>query len=122
LGDIMASTLADFKNDEGKKATGKSRFYRIVITKAVYLIWPARCHRVILDDETGEVAEPYLPEELRNTFRKHFNKCIKLDIALSGNKHYKRRQKTVLVLAIWTRVVEGENLLVEDWSSESEVY
>ncbi|KAJ3855451.1 hypothetical protein EV368DRAFT_72288 [Lentinula lateritia] len=47
FGTILCCGLADFKNAEGKRETGQSRLFRILISESAYLIWKIRNERVI---------------------------------------------------------------------------
>lgn len=87
LGDILESTLAEFKDNEGNTLSGRSRFYKMVlIPRAAYMIWIARYQRVIPDNKTGKLQGPISKEELRNQFAKSLNEAIRLDMALGTKK------------------------------------
>ncbi|KAJ4480833.1 hypothetical protein J3R30DRAFT_3240207, partial [Lentinula aciculospora] len=47
FGVIMGCGLIDFKKEDGKKSTGLSRLFRIIVLESTYLIWKLRNERVI---------------------------------------------------------------------------
>ncbi|KIY61338.1 hypothetical protein CYLTODRAFT_479014 [Cylindrobasidium torrendii FP15055 ss-10] len=76
LGDILASPLAEFKDRDGKQLNGRTRFYRLVMPQAAYVIWLARCQRTIPDDRTGELRKPMSKEEIRIRFTKALDRTL----------------------------------------------
>ncbi|KAJ3715190.1 hypothetical protein C8R42DRAFT_549572, partial [Lentinula raphanica] len=47
FGVIMGCGLIDLKKEDGKKSTGLSRLFRIIVSESAYLIWKLRNERVI---------------------------------------------------------------------------
>ncbi|KAJ7583851.1 hypothetical protein C8J56DRAFT_790451 [Mycena floridula] len=121
FGRIMACGLADFRSPRGKRRTGASRLFRIVVSEAAYLIWKIRNERTI-PDEQGKVRPRATKAELENRFFDALNARLALDCARTNKAKYGRHAlRTKTVLQTWDGILDKNNSLPVDWTKESGV-
>lgn len=108
LGTLMGCGLADFRDEDGKKLTGMSRMYRILISESAYLIWKIRNERVINGNE------PLSTANIRNRWRWTIESRIKTDYLLTSAKFGNRKLPKKTVRKCWEGLIgkeESDSLL-----------
>ncbi|KAF7983980.1 hypothetical protein HWV62_17442 [Athelia sp. TMB] len=118
VNDVVASTLAAFKTEEGASATGDNRLFGTIVTESVFLIWRLRNNRVC--EETPEDQWPS-NRHIRNAWMHVMEKRLALDQALTHKKWEKKALKRELVLKTWRGTLQDEQDLLEDWTRKSGV-
>ncbi|KAJ7140527.1 ribonuclease H-like protein [Mycena crocata] len=110
LGEIMVCGMAQ-KGDKGT-----TRLYRILVSEAAFLIWKIRNERVI--QQKNEASR----QEIENRWMLSINNRLKFDRAQTDAAKYGSKSlKKSLVQETWTKVIENESYLPEDWMREAEV-
>ncbi|KAF7982921.1 hypothetical protein HWV62_25202 [Athelia sp. TMB] len=117
IGAVLACTMADFKDLEGKKMGGANRLYRILITESAHLIWRMRNKRF------GEATEETWPKEneIRNLWIASMNQRLDLDKAMTSKKFEKKAISRTKVLQTWRNTLKDEKNLPDDWTNVREV-
>ncbi|KAJ7093994.1 hypothetical protein B0H15DRAFT_905021 [Mycena belliarum] len=118
LGTILGCGLAEFRGDGGKTDRGTQRLYQILISESAYLIWRLRNERVI--DRNGE---PAPDEEITNKFKFAINQRLQMDKILA-NRPRKGKLPALapaLVLETWSKTLDDEQSLPQDWIREPRV-
>lgn len=105
-----------FSKDKSPKSGGPDRLYRILITETAHLIWKLRCERVI-----GGREQPHSNIEIAHRWMAALNARLLLDRQMTRYSLSKRAIKGKIVRSTWTKVIEGEEALPEDWLREKEV-
>jgi ribonuclease HI len=120
LGAIMGCGLISYKNTKGRPDTGKNRLFRIVISESAYLIWKLRCERRIKYND--DPAHHHSKTEIHNRWLAIINKRLKLDCITADRGRYgKKAIKPFKVKQTWSRVLQNESNLPEDWIWQSGV-
>ncbi|KAH9831345.1 uncharacterized protein C8Q71DRAFT_715351, partial [Rhodofomes roseus] len=91
------------------------RLKRIVVSETAHLIWKLRCERVIQHEDN-----PEWRHHIRSIIAKWFhaiNKRLRIDIWSTKRRFGRLQKNRNLVLATWTRVLEDELALPEDWTT-----
>ncbi|KAF7976795.1 hypothetical protein HWV62_5646, partial [Athelia sp. TMB] len=117
IGHILACTLAEIKDDEGKGIRGASRLYRIIITESAHLIWRMRNKRF------GEPDKEKWPtvNETENTWTRTINQRLDLDKAMTDPKFETKAIPKSKVISTWKNTLMNEKELPEDWTKVREV-
>ncbi|TFK57854.1 hypothetical protein BDN72DRAFT_782799, partial [Pluteus cervinus] len=68
LGAALGCGMTDLRTEQGKRRTGDNRFYRIILSESVHLIWKIRCEWRISRDEDEE--KKHTEEEIRARWTK----------------------------------------------------
>ncbi|KAJ3804367.1 hypothetical protein EV368DRAFT_51793, partial [Lentinula lateritia] len=76
FGIIQGCGLACFTDDEGKKVSGESRLYRILISESGHLIWKLQNERVI----NGTV--PYMKDAIEKRWKRIMESRYQMDLQL----------------------------------------
>ncbi|KAJ3858590.1 hypothetical protein EV359DRAFT_52058 [Lentinula novae-zelandiae] len=106
FGTILCCGLADFKNTEGKRETGQSRLFRILISESAYLIWKIRNERVINDKP------PLAGMQIMNRWRWTIENRLWMDCLLTSKK-FRRNMPRKAIENTWQKVVENKEILSE---------
>ncbi|KAK0443025.1 uncharacterized protein EV420DRAFT_1622933 [Desarmillaria tabescens] len=113
---IQTCVVPVFKRRNGKCDSGKERFYRIIISSSVQVIWNARCERVI-----GRQNSPFTPDQIRNRWLKKINKQLELDRLMTYKHFGKKALPKDIVLRTWAGSLQNEHQLPSDWTEASGV-
>ena len=113
LGDILGCGLANFTT-RGKPDTGKNRLYRIIVSETAYLIWKLRNERRIRDGDSQE--HNNINNETTKRWVNAINKRLTTDRHLTNDKRFgKRALKSKLVKDTWSKCLNNEEGLPDDW-------
>ncbi|KAJ7017994.1 hypothetical protein C8F04DRAFT_978182 [Mycena alexandri] len=118
LGLVLGCGLAVFKDDRGKTLPGLQRFYRILISESIFMIWKIRNNCVISRD-----GEPLPENEIHNKWLYAMNMRLTFDRALTNHAKYGRQIsiKSSLVLQTWSSTLLKEDALPKDWIKQPRV-
>ncbi|KAK7019772.1 hypothetical protein VNI00_017938 [Paramarasmius palmivorus] len=117
IGTILGSGLIRRRNHEGKSDEGLTRFWRILVTEAAYLVWKLRNERVI---EHGN-NKSHTMNEIHNRFIATLNTRLTFDRIQTRDKWDRKKISKGLVLATWRGARHDEKNLPGDWTRESGV-
>lgn len=117
VADVVASTLATFKNGETLQS-GDNRLFGILVTESAFLIWRLRNKRVC-----DEIPEDKWPEstEIRNAWLYAINRRLRLDVILTHAKWGEKALKRKTVIQTWRGLLQDESNLPKDWTQSSGV-
>ncbi|KAJ7779935.1 hypothetical protein B0H16DRAFT_1300123, partial [Mycena metata] len=115
MGLLLGSSLAIFKDGNGKPQPAKSRLYRILVSESAHVIWKLRCDSVI-----GRGGVPPTTNEVHNRWIKIINGRLEIDINLTNKVKYGKQQviPPSLVLETWRGTLHREGELPVDWLRE----
>ncbi|KAJ4496670.1 ribonuclease H-like domain-containing protein [Lentinula lateritia] len=101
LGHISGCGLADFRDSKGKRKTGISRLFRILISESAYLIWKLRCERVIGGKDITK-------NEIKNKWIWTIENRLNLDCLLTSKKFSKGKLSRAVVKQTWGQIVNHD--------------
>ncbi|KAF5375513.1 hypothetical protein D9615_009166 [Tricholomella constricta] len=114
VGAQLGCALAVHKNAEGKRLTGATRLYKILMTESTHLIWKIRCEWRI-----GREADPekkHTTVEIENRWYEAINRRLKFDCLMTDNVRYGRKAiRSSLVKQTWEGTLNDEPNLPEKW-------
>ncbi|KAJ7909935.1 hypothetical protein B0H13DRAFT_2233002 [Mycena leptocephala] len=104
--------------ENGKNSPATARFYRILITESLYLIWKLRCECVISRD--GEAPSAH---EIHNRWVSQMNERLSIDRALTNRIKFGKQYSLApsLVLDTWKGSLLDEDKMPKDWLRDPEV-
>jgi hypothetical protein len=112
--DYVIGYLIGFKDDKGKTDIGKTRLLKVLITEAAHLIWKIRCERAI--QRGNEPDKRHTEAEIENKWNAAINTRLKMDRLHTDKIRYgKRAIQEKIVLQTWSRVLENEGNLPDNW-------
>src|SRR5260221_2503595 len=88
----MALPLLKIRSANGKIRTGTTRLFLIAASECAFLLWKARCKRLLDDDEESRNRIP-VPQEIRNRMIATLNDRLGRDCILTS---WKRHQSQAL--------------------------
>ncbi|KAJ7756078.1 hypothetical protein DFH07DRAFT_691906, partial [Mycena maculata] len=112
LGTVLGCCLAEFRDEKGEAKQG-------LMSESAYLIWKLRNERVISRDGT-----PATDEEIKNRWKYHINQRLQVDMTLARRPRLGKRpalRAPLLVLTIWSGILDNEQHLPADWLREPRV-
>ncbi|KAK7013690.1 hypothetical protein R3P38DRAFT_2545700 [Favolaschia claudopus] len=113
LGLLLGCALPKFKSTKGKLSTGKNRFFTILISTSMYLIWCLRNERIF------ERHTPATNLEIHNRWISAMNAALRRDQILSNTfKFGDLARKEHVVLETWSGVLLNEDSLPDNWINE----
>ncbi|KAJ7019152.1 hypothetical protein C8F04DRAFT_1324243 [Mycena alexandri] len=111
IGAILGCGLASITNEKGHHLPGASRFYRILISESLFIIWKIRNDCVI-----GNGGVPLPVNEIRNKWLFTMNQRLDLDRVLSNRLKYGAVSiRPLLVLQTWASTLKNEVELPQNW-------
>ncbi|KAJ7573890.1 hypothetical protein C8J56DRAFT_1033463 [Mycena floridula] len=121
FGTIMAGTLGDLQSRRGKRRTGATRLFRILISEAAHLIWKLRNERTIPDAQ-GRTQPEASTKEIEGIFFKVLDRRLTYDVARTNKARLGRRALSKSsMLGTWNGVLENDANLPADWTGENEI-
>ncbi|KAJ7511531.1 hypothetical protein B0H11DRAFT_1700074 [Mycena galericulata] len=107
---LIGCSLAKFKSLRGCSAPAQNRFFTIIISKSMQLIWTLRNNRVL-----GS-SQPATNSEIRNLWVLTVNSPLKRDKLLTNRARFGSLAiKKQLVLNTWSGTLLDEDSLPDDW-------
>ena len=114
FGEILACSIINLKNEEGKYLKGKSQLRHILISESAHLIWKLRNDQIINGNQLT-------PLEVQNKWRNTINARLEID-CLSINPSFKSRSnKAQIIKQTWRRVINHKEDLPREWTKKSGV-
>ncbi|KAH9835048.1 uncharacterized protein C8Q71DRAFT_872296 [Rhodofomes roseus] len=113
--DILSIGLSPKSNKNSPIREPHLRLRRIAVSETAYLIWKLRCERVIRHED-----DPEWRHNIQSVIAKWFytiNRRLRLDIWSTKRRFGRLQRNKNLVLATWTKVLEDELALPEDWTT-----
>ncbi|KAJ6534326.1 hypothetical protein B0H19DRAFT_862241, partial [Mycena capillaripes] len=108
---VSACGLARFTSPKGKPIPAQSRFFTIIVSTSMSLIWSLRNERVL---ETHTMASE---NEIHNRWVSLMNAALNRDRLLSNCARFgSLATKKQLVLNIWSGTLLDEDSLPDDWT------
>ncbi|THU82291.1 hypothetical protein K435DRAFT_620544, partial [Dendrothele bispora CBS 962.96] len=104
------------KTRSGKRNTGAERLWRILTAESAYLIWKLRCERVIQNENTA-----FSEQEIEKRWAYMINERLQLDRRMTNWKYGKKGVKPKVVKATWKGLLQVEDLLPDDWVTNTGV-
>ncbi|KAK7046865.1 hypothetical protein R3P38DRAFT_3346454 [Favolaschia claudopus] len=112
---LLGCSLSKFKSNRGKAIRGKNRFFTIIVSSSMQLIWTLRNERVL-------ERKPTTTTEARNRWLAVINAALTRDRILANKARFgKFSRNKRLVLETWSGVLHNEEALPEDWICAKEV-
>ncbi len=115
LGEMLGAAAVTYKGrvaDE-TQAGALDRFFRIVVTESVYLVWKIRCERAIDRRETPE--RWHSKREAREKWYYTLNKRLALDRTLTSGRFGRKAVSAEMVTKTWEGVLNVERNEQEHW-------
>lgn len=111
---MLGSSLATFKQEDGKLDSMKSRLYEILVTESAHLIWVLRCERRITTQDAPQ--NHHTEESMQNRWYRRINERMIIDCLLT-NKHIyvSKALKTKTVYNTWAKCSTNEMDLHQEW-------
>lgn len=114
IGNILSAPLASFKLPGGKPNAPLNRFYTIIMTESMYLIWLLTCEWRI--EHNGDPAKLHSTQEITSKWPYRINRRLRIDQTMaSKNTHKWKKVTKKLVLKTWNGTLNNEAELPEDW-------
>ncbi|KAJ6548519.1 hypothetical protein B0H19DRAFT_952917 [Mycena capillaripes] len=108
---LLGCGLAKFKSPKGKLIPAQNRFFTIIVSTSMRLIWYLRNERVF---ETHEMASS---TEIHNRWLALINSALKRDILLTDQARFgSLAHKRQMVLNTWSGTLLDEDSLPDDWT------
>ncbi|KAJ7735928.1 hypothetical protein B0H16DRAFT_1326836, partial [Mycena metata] len=108
---ILGCSLARFKSHTRKPVPAQNRFYTIIVTISMKLIWNLRNERMF---ETHCAATD---KEIHNRWVSLINSALKRDILLTNQARFGSLAiKKQVVLNTWSGTLLEEDSLPDDWT------
>ncbi|CAK5278421.1 unnamed protein product [Mycena citricolor] len=105
IGKIMACGAVTLGN------ASLSRLFRIVVSESAHMIWRLRCERVI--QEKDEASR----REIQNRWLRAINTRLLIDCVMTNTARYGPKAiKPSLVRKTWTKTIQNEEHLPDDWT------
>ncbi|KAK6966786.1 hypothetical protein R3P38DRAFT_3337725 [Favolaschia claudopus] len=109
---LMGCALPRFRSTQGRQLQGKNRFFTIIVSTSMHLIWKIRNERVL---ENKNVTN----SEVHNRWVSLINAALKRDQLLTNRARFGSLAKNKqLVLETWSGVLNNEDSLPDDWILE----
>lgn len=116
IGEIMACGTIKRGTRPGVTDKATSKLYRILVTESAHLIWRIRNERRI------QGRDPASEREIQLRWTKQINIRLALDREMTDKTRYgKKAVPKSLVLKTWSKVIQDEDTLPEDWIGEPQV-
>jgi len=113
---LLGCNLSRFKSSKGKLIPAKNRFFAIIVSTAMQLIWNLRNERTF---ETNSLA---FEAEVHNRSVSMINAALKRDCLLTNrNRFGPLALRKHLVLATWSGTLLNEDSLPDDWINSKRV-
>ncbi|KAJ7828294.1 hypothetical protein B0H13DRAFT_1656408 [Mycena leptocephala] len=107
---LLGCGLARFTSPNSKRIPSKNRFFTIIVSTSMYLIWNLRNKRVF---ETHTLASE---AEIHNRWVELINSALKRDQLLTNRAQFgSLATKKQLVLDTWSGALLDEDSLPDDW-------
>ncbi|KAK0421779.1 hypothetical protein EV421DRAFT_1724225, partial [Armillaria borealis] len=116
VGLLLASGLPTFKSENGKRDAGKERFYRMIMTISIQVIWSLRVKRVV-DNENA----PFTANAVEKTWLKSVNDRLDLDCLMTNKRFGKKALKHEVVKKTWKGILKDEKQLPSNWAGAAGV-
>ncbi|KAJ7237239.1 hypothetical protein C8J57DRAFT_1087743 [Mycena rebaudengoi] len=107
---LLGCGLAGFRSPKGKPIIAKNRFFTILVSTSMHLIWKLRNERIL---QTFTIATN---TEIQNRWVSLMNSTLKRDQLLSSQVRFgSLATKKQLVLNTWSGVLLDEDSLPDNW-------
>ncbi|KAK0463302.1 hypothetical protein IW261DRAFT_1347940 [Armillaria novae-zelandiae] len=116
LGLLLACCLPMFKSEKGKRESGKERFYRIIISISIQVIWGLQCRRVISGGNT-----PIQLNIVEKTWIKVINDRIEIDCLMTRKKFGWKAPNPQIIRNTWEGTLKNKDRLPRDWTKVGRV-
>ena len=117
LGSLLGCALK--RNDKSKGNKAIDRFYTIVTSESLFLIWKIRCEWRI--QQESDPLKLHSEVEINNRWVYAMNYRLKLDCLMTHTKYERKALSKKLVIQTWKNMLLDEDLLPGDWASSTEV-
>ncbi|KAK0467448.1 hypothetical protein IW261DRAFT_1346353 [Armillaria novae-zelandiae] len=107
---LLACCLPTFKSEKGKRESGKERFYRIIMSISIQVIWGLRCKQVISEENT-----PVNPSVVERTWTRAINDRIEIDCLMTRKKFGWRALKPQVIKNTWEGTLKNKDSLPKNW-------
>ncbi|KAK7061752.1 hypothetical protein R3P38DRAFT_2494191 [Favolaschia claudopus] len=112
---VLGCGLPRFRSNKGHRLRGKERFFTILLSASVHLIWKLRNERVL---EGKNITDT----EIENRWISTINSALKRDQTLTNKARFGSLGKTKqIVLETWSGVLQNEDALPDDWTQSKGV-
>ncbi|KAK7019938.1 hypothetical protein R3P38DRAFT_2631262 [Favolaschia claudopus] len=113
---LIGCALPRFKSKRGKRSLeGKDRFFTILVSTSMHLIWKIRNERVLENKIVSNT-------EVHNRWLSLINAALKRDQLLTNKARFgSLAKKPQLVLETWSGVLHNEDSLPDNWLLEKGV-
>ncbi|KAJ7438920.1 hypothetical protein B0H11DRAFT_1752293 [Mycena galericulata] len=110
LGLLLGCALAKFKSSRGNSVPAQNRFFTLIVSTSMQLIWTLRNDRVL------GTSGPATDNEIHNRWVSMINSTLKRDKLLTNRARFGSLAiKKQLVLNTWSGTLLDEDSLPDDW-------
>ncbi|KAK7041149.1 hypothetical protein R3P38DRAFT_2474265, partial [Favolaschia claudopus] len=108
---ILGCALPRFRSTRGtRRLRGKERFFTIVVSTSIHLIWELRNERVLEGKSVTNI-------EVENRWLSSINSALRRDQILTNKARFGSLGKSKqMVLETWSGVLQNEDALPDDWT------
>ncbi|KAK6977477.1 hypothetical protein R3P38DRAFT_2810030 [Favolaschia claudopus] len=107
---ILGCALPRFRSTRGHRLRGKERFFTIMVSTSVHLIWKVRNERVLERKDVINI-------EVENRWITVINSALRRDQILTNKARFGSLSKSKqTVLETWSGVLRDEDALPDDWT------
>ncbi|KAK6975034.1 hypothetical protein R3P38DRAFT_2787440 [Favolaschia claudopus] len=112
---ILGCGLPRFRTNRGNRLRAKERFFTILVSASIHLIWKLRNERVLEGKNLTDA-------EIENRWFSMINSALKRDQTLTNKARFGSLAKTKqIVLETWSGVLQNEHALPDDWTQSKGV-
>ena len=113
LGNILGCALKRNERSQGSKA--KDRFFSIIMSESLFLIWKIRCEWRIQRD--SDPTQLHSETEIHNRWVHIMNYRLKIDCLMTNRKYERKALSKTLVIQTWKNTLLDEDSLPREWVS-----
>jgi ribonuclease HI len=120
LGSALGCGISDFQKAQGKQLPGANRFYTILMSESIHMIWKIRCEWRI--DRESDPERLHTTVEIRRRWLLAINNWLRYDCLLTNKLRYGRKALRIsTVHKTWSGTLRDEAHMPDNWHNLSEV-
>lgn len=117
IGTLFSCALK--RNDKRQQNKAIDRFYSIIISESLFLVWKIRCEwRIQRDSDPLQI---HTDTEVHNRWVQTINYRLKMDCLMTNKKYERKALSKQLVLQTWRNTLANEDEIPNDWVSNTGV-
>ncbi|TDL17429.1 ribonuclease H-like protein [Rickenella mellea] len=119
IGSLLGCGLVDIRDEEGKRKTGATRLYRIVVSESMHLVWKLRCEWRI--SRGADPERVHTVNEIQTRWLKALDTRLRLDGLMTDKRRYGSKALSLnRVRKTWEGVLQDDHRLPDTWPRYTE--